>query len=107
MSKNRSLPIKESDLTAPTLELLSKAPNGFLQTSELIDQLEDLFKPEGIDAEILEGRHDTHFSQKVRNIISHREVSGNPIQVGLIEYDKERSGLRITDAGSKMIKSAT
>ena len=96
--------VHESDLTLPTLRLLAAAPEGFLETRELIAELEALFKPDGKDAEILEGRTDTHFSQKVRNIISHRGSSKNPIQKGWIEYHEEAKGLKVTDKGMEILE---
>ena len=97
--------IHESDLTLPTLRLLAAAPNGFLETSQLITELEALFKPDGKDAEVLEGRNDTHFSQKVRNIISHRGSSKNPIKKGWIDYHEGSNGLKITKAGLAVLES--
>jgi hypothetical protein len=63
--------IPEAELIAPTLLLLYDAPNGELTTSKLIYLLEHYFLPGGEDAEILEGRSDSKFSQKVRNLKSH------------------------------------
>ncbi len=63
--------IPEPDLVIPTLELLDGAPNGEIKTADLIQALEDMFRPEGEDAKILEQRTDTKFSQKVRNLKSH------------------------------------
>lgn len=99
--------VHESDLTLPALRLLSESAGGFLQTADLIIQLEDLFKPVGKDAEVIDGRNDTHFSQKVRNIISHRNSSSNPIKKGWIEYDENKNGLKITDQGLDVLKSFT
>lgn len=64
--------IPESDLIVPTLELLDSAPDGEMRTTEIIEALEDRFGPTGEDASILEGRHDTKSSQKVRNLKSHK-----------------------------------
>ncbi len=97
--------IHESDLTLPALRILAKAPDGFLETTDLIEELEALFKPDGKDAEIIEGRNDSHFSQKVRNIISHRESANNPIAKGWIDYMKEAKGLKITKAGLGVLAS--
>ena len=47
--------ISESDLLLPTLRLLANAPGGYLSTTDLISALEAIFRPEGEDAEILEG----------------------------------------------------
>lgn len=98
--------ISESDLTLPTLTLLANAPNGFLETTELIEGLEAVFKPNGKDAQIIDGRLDTHFSQKVRNIISHRDSPNNPISKGLIIYKSSENGLQITNEGFKKIGAA-
>lgn len=53
-------------------------------TTELISELETLMNPTGNDTVILSGRNDSKFSQKVRNIVSHRNpgIYNNPnIQV--------------------------
>lgn len=63
--------ITESQLVLPALYLLSKSNNGFISTSNLINGLTQIMHPTGIDAEILSGRNDTYFSQKVRNLKSH------------------------------------
>lgn len=60
-------------------------------------ELEAHFQPEGKDAEILDGRNDSHFSQKVRNLISHRTSSRSMFKMGYAEYVND--GIRITDAG--------
>ena len=95
--------IHEPELTIPTLTILAKSPGGFLSTTDLIAELEAHFKPTGKDSNILQGRNDTHFSQKVRNMISHRGASTSPIYRGLIEYDEGSHGLRITDAGRRFL----
>lgn len=64
----------ESQLVLPALEAMSLRPNGYISTSELIRVLEKKLKPSGYDAEILDGRRDTHFSQKVRNLKSNRRL---------------------------------
>lgn len=94
--------IKESDTYLPVLELLDNAPDGFLKTSDLIFALDgSYFKITGEDAEILEGRADTRFSQIVRNIVSHKSSPKNLIGLGYAEYDKAKKGLRITTEGRK------
>jgi hypothetical protein len=94
--------ISESDLTIPTLRLLAKEPTGYLSTSDLIAELTEEFHPEGADAEILDGRHDTKFSQIVRNMKSHKTSANNIIALGyVIEVYK---GFRITDDGRAFLK---
>ncbi|HUC01917.1 MAG TPA: HNH endonuclease [Candidatus Paceibacterota bacterium] len=60
----------ESDLVIPALKIIERHPEG-VPTEYLIKELTDTLKPEGEDAEILSGRTDTKFSQKVRNLKSH------------------------------------
>jgi len=66
--------IEEKELILPALKIINENPG--VTTSTLISELTDLFKPEGEDAKILEGRNDTKFSQKVRNLVSHRDRNG-------------------------------
>ena len=61
----------ESDLIIPVLACISSEKEG-VTTSELIRFLEENLKPTGKDKEISKNRKDTRFSQKVRNIVSHR-----------------------------------
>ena len=92
--------IKEIDTYLPVLKLLSDAPNGFMKTSEIIERLEGFFIVEGEDAEILEGRGDSKFSQIVRNIVSHKTTPKNLIGAGYAAHDKAKRGLHITKEGS-------
>lgn len=64
--------ISESDLILPALYVIQKQPG--ITTSELIDELRNIFKPTGEDAEILHGRADDKFSQIVRNLVSHHTL---------------------------------
>lgn len=64
--------ISESDLVPVALEIIRQHPG--IRTSSLISELEQIFQPEGKDAEILDGRNDTKFSQKVRNLKSHDTI---------------------------------
>lgn len=63
--------IKESQLVLPALYLMSISKTGYISTSDLITKLTEIMHPTGVDAEILSGRSDTYFSQKVRNLKSH------------------------------------
>lgn len=89
--------IRERDLVIPALKAAAARPNGYISTADLITVLEDEFQPEGEDAEILDGRQDSRFSQKVRNLISHRTTSTSMFVKGYAEYVSE--GVKITDAG--------
>ena len=66
--------IEEKMLILPALYIVKR--NGKATTSDLIAELTYVFNPSGEDAEILVGRNDTKFSQKVRNLVSHRENNG-------------------------------
>ena len=70
----------ERDLIIPALQAMRRQPG--LITSNLINALTDELRPTGRDAQTLGGRRDTHFSQKVRNLRSHRTLE-NP---GLAMY---------------------
>jgi hypothetical protein len=96
--------ISEADLLIPTLRKLASRPNGRMSTTQLISELEILMEPTGEDAEILEGRHDTHFSQIVRNMISHKTTVGNIIAEGFAIHLGPRRGLEITEAGRLHLK---
>ena len=66
--------IGEKDLILPALAVIRRHPG--ITTSGLISQLEEILHPDGEDMEILANRKDTKFSQKVRNLKSHREING-------------------------------
>ena len=91
--------ITEAQIRNATLPLLAQSPNGFLSTSDLIAALEGILRPTGKDAEIVPGRSDTYFSQKVRNMVCHREGSTSLQTQGYVIYDEVREGLEITDVG--------
>jgi transcriptional regulator with XRE-family HTH domain len=91
--------IREADTYVPILRLLDDAPDGFLKTAVVIKALEMMMEPRGEDAAILANRHDSRFSQIVRNVVSHRTTPKNLIGMGLVEYDKAKRGLRITRDG--------
>ena len=55
-------------------------------------------KPQGIDAEILNNRKDSHFSQKVRNLKSHDTLE----RLGYANYNDGR--FYITDEGRRLIE---
>ena len=66
--------IEEKMLILPALYIIKR--KGKATTSDLINELTIFFNPSGEDNEILSGRSDTKFSQKVRNLVSHRENNG-------------------------------
>ena len=64
----------ESQLIVPVLILLYNSKSG-LRTSDFVNTLTQKLKPKGHDAQIIPGRTDTYFSQKVRNLKSHDTLS--------------------------------
>lgn len=89
--------IRERDLVIPALRAAASRPGGYISTTDLIAVLEEEFQPEGRDAEILHDRNDTHFSQKVRNLVSHRDTSTSMFTKGYAEYTGD--GILITELG--------
>lgn len=69
--------IAESELILPSLYLLSESTNKECNTTDLIDWIRKLLNPEKEDLEILRGRSDDKFSQKVRNLKSHKTLEKN------------------------------
>lgn len=70
---------------------------GEMTMSELIDELIMRMRPDGHDQEILKDRKDTYFSQKVRNLRSHK----NPIFFENIIFDKNK-GMYMSKEFSKI-----
>ena len=66
--------ITEKDLILPALWCISNAENNTLSTTELQKMLREIMQPSGEDLEILSGRNDDKFSQKVRNLRSHQTL---------------------------------
>lgn len=95
--------VAEVSLIQPTLTLLV-ANGGFLTTSTLIKLLTEEFHPRGLDRAVLDHRNDTRFSQKVRNLISHRNSPSSFISQGFANYDSEAFGLRITRKGRAYVR---
>ena len=90
--------ITETELVLPSLYLMTLKHDGCISTSELIPLLTDLMKPTGIDAQILNNRNDTYFSQKVRNLKSHDTLS----KTGYARYSDGR--FYITPQGKEFVK---
>lgn len=74
----------ESDLIVPALTLLSKHIEQGLTTSQLVAMLQSELDVSAEDLRILNSRNDTYFSQKVRNLVSHR----NLVNKGLATYER-------------------
>lgn len=91
--------LTEADMTIPVLEILEDAPNGMLPMSEIKDALEHklTFSPDDLAAG--SRAPEPMWRQIAGNITSHRNVEGNIICEGLVEYVSRSDGLKITDAG--------
>lgn len=92
------MPYSESELVLPALEtLIKRGQTAGTGTSELIAALRERLKPEGADLVILKGRQDDHFSQKVRNLVSHNTL----VKKGLASHlkGKLQTEFLITDYG--------
>lgn len=66
--------ISETELILPSLYVISLSENQTISTSDLVSQLRNLLKPVGDDLTVLDGRNDDKFSQKVRNLTSHKTL---------------------------------
>ncbi len=88
--------IEEKMLILPALYIIKRM--GTATTSDLIEDLTAAFNPSGEDAQILAGRKDTKFSQKVRNLVSHRATNG------MAEYTSFEQGVySLTEAGETQL----
>ncbi len=72
--------------------------DGIITTSELISKLTQIMRPTGIDAEILAGRTDTYFSQKVRNLKSHDTFAKKDFA---LNYE---DGFKLTPTGAAYVE---
>lgn len=96
--------INESEVRIALLKELVNSASGFMTTTNLIENLTISMKPTGSDCDILEGRSDTRFSQKVRNTVSHRNAQTGLEYNGFAEYDDTREGWTITEKGRAQVK---
>jgi len=87
----------ENDLIFPALQLLNQALHRGLSTTQLIEQLRERLQPTGHDIEIISGRNDDYFSQKVRHLKSHNTLTDKGLAVYMEGY------WAITSAGRKYL----
>ena len=66
--------ITEKELIDPAIKIIKDYGNNGISTSDLIKELRLILKPTGEDTKQLKGRADDKFSQKVRNLKSHRKL---------------------------------
>lgn len=90
--------VEEKDLKLPALYVIRQ--RGSASTTEIKEDLIDMFRPTGEDNVILAGRRDTKFTQKVRNLMgSHYETNGM-----MDLTDKDEDGyFTLTEAGEEYL----
>lgn len=95
--------ISERELVVPALRIIAESPG--ISTTDLIKKLAAALRPTGEDLEILSGRKDTKFSQKVRNLRSHKTLDQRG--PGYARYKKKgRNGhYWITQKGRAYLKA--
>ncbi|MDX3806164.1 MAG: hypothetical protein QHC89_07105 [Bosea sp. (in: a-proteobacteria)] len=86
-------------MAIPALRAAAARPDGYISTADLITAMEEEFEPSSEDAEILDGRQDSKFSQIVRNLVSHRNSSTSIFAKGYADYLEDGRAIKITDAG--------
>jgi hypothetical protein len=89
----------ESQIRDEALKELLAAPGCRLTTTQLIDRLSARLPISGRDAQIAYGRSDTYFSQKVRNLVSHRNQSTGLQARDLADYDANTESWTLTRLG--------
>lgn len=95
--------ITERELVVPALRTIANSPG--ISTSELIESLTEELQPTGEDAEMLTGRSDTKFSQKVRNLVAHKTLDQRG--PGYTRYEKGGRGHHwITPKGLKFLETS-
>lgn len=97
--------IRERELVIPALRAAADA-GGEISMTKLIEEMTEQLNPVGEDAEIIQGRNDNKFSQKVRNLVSHRDASTSMFSRGYATYNPEAESIRITELGQIFINQA-
>lgn len=93
------MPHTEEQVRNEAMKELLAAPGCRLTTSQLIDRLSTKLPISGKDAQIAYGRSDTYFSQKVRNLVSHRNQATGLQARGLADYDADDESWTLTRMG--------
>ncbi len=88
----------EGELIVPALQVMSENPSG-VDTTKIIKELTTRLRPSGEDVKILDGRNDTKFSQKVRNLKSHDTL----VWKKLATYDDKTGIWKITPKGLRFL----
>lgn len=94
--------IREEDLVLPALDAIS-ASGGALDMTKIIVMLRNRMQPSGRDSEPLKNRNDDKFSQKVRNLGSHKTLENRGFVT--IEGSGKLRRYQITEAGCLFLKN--
>ena len=86
----------ENEITPYALSIIEDHKKG-IDTKNLIIHLRKLMKPDGDDLEILNNRNDDKFSQKVRNLKSHKTLENK----GYVKFYNDK--FFITEKGIKFL----
>ena len=89
--------ITERELILPALHVMENETSKEITTSELIKKLEELIEIDEEDKGIIQGRKDSYFSQKVRNLKSHNTL----VKEGYATYSNGK--FKITEEGKKYL----
>ncbi|AYQ57712.1 Hnh endonuclease [Bathymodiolus thermophilus thioautotrophic gill symbiont] len=96
--------VTEEQLILPALYLMNISPTKSITTTEMKEDLVEIFKPTGKDNELAGTRGDTLFTQKVRNLKSHDKLEKLGYAVYHEKIDGEPSGrFEITVAGRQYL----
>ena len=107
----------ERELVFPAIIAMGNA-SGKMSTTELISVLTDVLQPDGKDAQIIEGRGDSYFSQKVRNLKAHNTLGKQGYanttddgwelnETGWFLYEKVSSMLKKTRPHASLLSNNT
>lgn len=88
----------ERDLLRPALGIIQEE-GGTATTTHIIEKLIERLKPSDKDLEILFGRNDSRFSQKVRNLISHKTITR------YADHDPLEHSLTLNEKGALFLQS--
>lgn len=89
--------ITERELILPALYVMNAKDNGEIATSDLIKDLEELIEIDEEDKGIIQGRNDSYFTQKVRNLKSHNTL----VKKGFATYTNGK--FKITTQGKNYL----
>jgi len=89
--------ITERELILPALHVIENETNEEITTSELIKKLENLIEIDDADKGIIQGRKDSYFTQKVRNLKSHNTL----VEKGYATYTNGK--FKITEEGKNYL----